>query len=452
MVFAISWTLVAMFMSFQYHREKEFKERILAIEMKNYNLQLVEALDDGLTIKEAITEIQPPLAGIRVSVIEPDGSVSFDNNDATPFPKDNHNNRPEVIQARHIGYGKSESRYSANDDEYYFFSAVLAPGEKVVRSGAPYDNSLNELLRADRSFLWVMGGVTILMSFLAYFMTWRISGTIKRLNSFAAKAENGEPIDGEEKFSNDELGAIARHIVRIYVQRDRQHKEAMMARDDRDRLEKELTDNINHELKTPVASMLICLDLLRDHPDLPAERRNEFLQRIDTSARRLSSLLQDVSAITRMDGGAATIAKTDIDLRELIESVASDCALHTDIKIRLDLPERLHIEGNRQYLESIFRNLIDNAIAYSGASEITVAGTAAGYFSVSDNGAGIPEEHLPHIFERFYRVDKGRSRAQGGTGLGLAIVSTAVKLHQGEITVENDNGLIFRFNLGPILS
>ena len=151
-------------------------------------------------------------------------------------------------------------------------------------------------------------------------------------------------------------------------------------------------------------------------------------------------MLKDVSVITRMDEGTSMIEKEPIDLRELVDEVAEEERLRTDMRIVTDVPQ-IVIDGNRQLLESVFRNLIDNAIAYSGGTEISITADSDGNFTVADNGCGIPEEHLPHIFERFYRVDKGRSRAAGGTGLGLAIVKNAVALHGGCITAANDNGL-----------
>ena len=106
--------------------------------------------------------------------------------------------------------------------------------------------------------------------------------------------------------------------------------------------------------------------------------------------------------------------------------------------------------GDRSLLESIFRNLVDNAIAYSEGTEIHITADADGHFRLWDNGRGISAEHLPHIFERFYRVDSGRARSDGGTGLGLSIVRNAVTVHGGTIKAFSSNGLLFHFNL-PVL-
>ncbi len=194
----------------------------------------------------------------------------------------------------------------------------------------------------------------------------------------------------------------------------------------------------------------MCLDLLRDHPELPEDKRNEFIGRIYANAQRLSSLLKDVSIVTRMDEGSGMIEKSPVDLSELIEYIAADARLRTDMTITVIMPPALIVNGNRPLLESIFRNLIDNAIAHSGGSEIIISADDSGTFIVRDNGRGVSAEHLPHIFDRFYRVDKGRSRAAGGTGLGLSIVRNAVAIHSGVISASIDNGLRYDFRIPTI--
>ena len=170
------------------------------------------------------------------------------------------------------------------------------------------------------------------------------------------------------------------------------------------------------------------------------------------NAERLKHLLSDVSQITRMDDAPESIAKEPLDLTEIISETVSDCeplAIKHKIAIANEIMRPLPIQGNRPLLFSIFRNLIDNAIAYSGGTRIKLQllnnGPGKTVISVSDNGSGVPPEHLPHLFERFYRIDTGRSRAAGGTGLGLSIVKNAVSLHNGTITVDNQisGGLSF---------
>ena len=447
LVLTMSWLLVGTFMVFQYRREKAFKEQLLDCELQMHNRRILDDISRGVSIDSIIGHIGSPLDNLRISLIDNAGNVIFDNNDSTPFPSGDHNSRPEVIESRKSGIGHSVSRYSVSDNCSYFYSAMRGDDGIVIRSAAPYTHSLQEVLKADSSILWIMIAFAIVLSLASYVASHKISLSIRRLNLFAEKAEKGERIYNDEAFPHDELGSIASHIVRLYIQRDEQHREALRQEKDKIRLKKQLTNNINHELKTPVASILVCLELLRDHPEmLSEEKKRELNDRIFANAQRLNSLLKDVAAITRMDEGEEMIEKAPVDLVELVNDVVAEERLRTSMNITVDMP-LLKINGNRQLLESIFRNLIDNAISYSGGSEIVIKADSEGNFTVSDNGCGVPDEHLPHIFERFYRIDKGRSRAAGGTGLGLSIVRNAVGIHGSDISVTNNGGLQFRFRL-----
>jgi len=448
---AMCGVIVGTFIVFQYMREKQFKTEMLNAQLQIYNNGILDNLESGESIYSIVARAYVPVEGLRMTLVDAEGNVVYDNNDSTPFPAANHNNRPEVVKARKEGVGYVVERWSESDETDYFYSATLGSDGMVMRSAVPYNHSLKTVLSADVTFLWIMLAITAVVCIGGYFVTRNISKSITRLNNFAEKAERGERIFDDDAFPHDELGSIASHIVRLYVQRDRQHKELVRQEREKIEMKKRLTDNINHELKTPAASILVCADLLRDHPELPEAKREEFIERIQANARRLSSLLSDVSTLTRMDEGAGEIAREPVDLSQLVKDVVNDQRLRASMEITVDVPE-LKIEGNRQLLESIFRNLIDNAIAYSGGTKIEVSADNAGNFVVRDNGMGIPDNHLSHIFERFYRVDKGRSREAGGTGLGLSIVKNAVAMHGGDIKVVNDHGLRFDFRLAPVKS
>ena len=211
--------------------------------------------------------------------------------------------------------------------------------------------------------------------------TRKISYSIVRLNRFAEKAERGERIFDDNAFPNDELGSIASHIVRLYVQRDERHREAMSQEKDKIRLKKQLTNNINHELKTPVASMLVCLDLLREFPNLSMEKKRIFFDRLCANAQRLNSLLKDVSVITRMDEGERMIEKGPVAVDRIVNDVVVEERLRTDMSIIADVPP-LVVNGNSGLLESVFRNLIDNAISYSGGTEIRISADSKGNISL----------------------------------------------------------------------
>lgn len=438
------WILAGSTMVFQYHREKLYKSEKMNTKLQMHNARILDDLRKGESITDILSRISSPAEDLRVTLIARDGNVIFDS--GKKWPKSNHNTRQEVSDARKSGEGYAIERVSEGDDTSYFYSALLGDNGMVIRSAAPYTHTLTEFLSADQTILWIMGIMTLAASILGLLATKKVAVSISRLNQFAKKAEKGERIYTGYSFPHDELGTIATNIVKLYVQRDNQHRETLRLEQDRARLKKQLTNNINHELKTPVASILVSLDLLDDHPNIPEEKRLEILSRIRVNAERLNALLKDVSTITRIEDGEAMLDRKHVDLTALIQEIAEEARLHTDMNINVNVPV-LSIYGNRRLLGSIFQNLIDNAIAYSGGTELNIKADKDGFFRVWDNGKGITDEHIPHIFERFYRIDDGRSREIGGTGLGLSIVKNAVAVHGGTIKATSVNGLLFEFNL-----
>ena len=439
------WLLAGTFMVFQYHREKEYKTGMMNTRLQMHNARLLDDLRKGEPIGNIVSRISSPTENLRVTLIGRDGKVIYDSSGATPTS--DHNTRPEVRAARVKGEGYAIERVSEEDNTTYFYSALAGDDGMVVRSAAPYTHSLVEFLAIDRTILFIMCGMTLVISIIGLLATHKVTVSIRRLNQFAERAGNGDSIYEGYSFPHDELGSIAANIVKIYVQRDQQHRETIRLEQDKARLKKQLTNNINHELKTPVASILVSLDLLDDHPDLPETKKRELMGRIRGNAGRLSALLKDVSTITRMEDGQGMIDKKRIDLTALINDIADEARPRTEMQIDVNVP-RLWINGDRMLLESIFHNLIDNAISHSEGSEIHITADEAGNFKVWDNGKGIDARHLPHIFERFYRVDDGRARSTGGTGLGLSIVKNAVAVHGGSIRAVSTKGLLFEFNLG----
>ena len=231
----------------------------------------------------------------------------------------------------------------------------------------------------------------------------------------------------------------------------------MTQEEEQARMKRQLTQNIAHELKTPVSSIQGYLETIVNNPDLPRERINAFLERSYAQSNRLTHLLRDISLLTRMEEAPNMAEKETVNLSLLVQDIFSEVALQLEekqIKAQNMIPEGLTIQGNPSLIYSIFRNLTDNAIAYAGTQiDITVScfrqDNQFYYFSFADTGVGIGAEHLGRLFERFYRIDKGRSRKLGGTGLGLAIVKNAVLLHGGSIFAKNNpnGGLEFIFSL-----
>lgn len=411
MLLTFSWAIVFCFIGFQYLREKEYKSEFLNVQLQQYNRQLLDIVEEGLSYEDYIAAHDKPFDDLRVSIMTLSGAVVYDN--TIPVDSlDNHRNRPEIASALAKGQGYNISRQSASDGREYFYSATR--GDRVVvRTAIPYSSTLYDLLEADWSFLVVMVSITIVMSVAAYFTTRRLGKDIERVNRYEAEQE-------------------------------------------KNRLKRQLTNNINHELKTPVASIQVCLETLLSGIALSEEKRQDLIARCYTHNERLRRLLNDVSLITRMEDGSALISKEPVMVNEIISEVAEELnampeeerlTLHTDFK------EVVTIDGNASLIGSIFSNLTENAIAYSEGKNIYITLLENSKEKVSirfeDDGKGVEQEQLPHLFERFYRVDKGRSRQKGGTGLGLTIVKHAVQFHGGTITVTNspNGGLRFDFTL-----
>lgn len=453
------------FILFQKEREKQFKIDTLTIRLQCYNNQMYETLhavsaDSGRFVPGRFPEemlagyvAQHRWNGLRVTVIRPDGTVVFDNQlkDYARFA--NHANRTEIAQALKQGYGSTIERKSMTLKHDYFYSATYFPKDSIIiRSALPYNDDLSKSLQADQHYIWFALLAILLLTLVLYRFVNRLGQHITKLRLFASRADHNESLETEElaAFPDDELGEIAERIIKIY-------KRLQTTRQEQDMLKRQLTQNIAHELKTPVASIQGYLETVIANPQIGEEKRAQFLQRCHVQCERLASLLRDISTLNRMDDAPGLTDFEPVDISGLVAEIQEETALQMQergMAFVNHLPAGITAVGNRSLLYSIFRNLMDNAVAYSGGgTTVTLEGMEQGdkwHFTFSDNGVGIAAQHLPRIFERFYRADKGRSRKLGGTGLGLAIVKNAVLLHGGTIQAINNpdgNGLKFTFTI-----
>lgn len=408
---AFSWAIVICFIVFQYIREKEYKSEHLSAQLQQYNRHLIYAIEEGIPYEEYISSYEKPFKDLRITLITLSGAVIYDNVISIDSLS-NHNNRPEIIEAKKKGSGYHIGRQSTSDGKEYFYSATK--GERIiVRTAIPYSNTLKDLLAADWTFILIMIIITLSMSFIAFFTTRKLGKDIEKVNHYEAEQE-------------------------------------------KNRIKRQLTNNINHELKTPVASIQVCLETLLSGISLNEEKRQELIERCYIHNERLRNLLNDVSLITRIEDGNTLISKEPIVINEIIKEVEEELGIMPEnerLILHTDFTQKVTIEGNLSLIGSIFRNLTENAIRYSEGKNIYISlienNDAKCLIRFEDDGKGVKEEDLPHLFERFYRVDKGRSRQMGGTGLGLAIVKHSVQFHGGTIKVSNrpQGGLRFDFSL-----
>ncbi|MCI7597531.1 MAG: ATP-binding protein [Prevotella sp.] len=463
-VMAVFLLFTAGFIVFQQMRERQYKVELFNTRLQDFNrLLYVDLLKDSVVSDSQLQAYvkQRGAKGLRLTLIRPNGQVVFDNIRKDYANFSNHANRPEVRQALTKGQGYTVDRSSKTLKGYYFYSATyLKKPNVVVRSAMPYDNNLVRTLSADSHFLWFALLAIAILTWVLYRFTHRLGQNITNLQTFAKRVDHNESVDTEDlvEFPNDELGEIAERIIKLY-------KKLQSTQKEQDILKRQLTQNVAHELKTPVASIQGYLETLINNPQAPEATKKQFIDRCYAQSQRLTSLLRDISTLNRIDDAPDLMGTSElVDIAELVKGIEND--VHLQLQERgmtfcNQLPERVAVHGNRSLLYSVFRNLTDNAINYAGENttitlraeldeDDSIAGLPQRWrFTFSDNGIGVSPEHLPRLFERFYRVDKGRSRKMGGTGLGLAIVKNAVLLHGGTISVDNNpnGGLCFHFTL-----
>lgn len=450
-VLGIFLIFAAAFIFFQRSREKQFKVETLELKLQDFNHYLTELLPadsiDKARLEDFIRRHATP--NMRITLIRPDGTVVYDNKYKNYASLPNHSNRKEIREALKRGAASTVDRRSSTLNADYFYSATYFPDRHIViRSALPYDNELTDSLRTDRHYLWFALAAIIVLTIVLYRFSNRLGENINKLNIFATRASHNESLETEDLavFPDDELGEIAERIIKLY-------KQLQTTRQEQDRLKRELTQNISHELKTPVASIQGYIETILSNPQISEDTKHQFLENCYAQTKRLSALLLDISTLNRMDHAPEPAAKEMIDINKLTADILAQTALQLQqhaMTFRNLLPEGIRVEGDRSLIYSIFRNLTDNAIAYAGeGTTVTLSATKDKnhwHFTFMDNGVGVGNEHLARLFERFYRVDKGRSRKLGGTGLGLAIVKNAVLKHGGTISVRNNEGGGLRFD------
>ena len=461
------WIVVGVMMAFQYRREVDYRTEFIKEQLSLVNSRILDAYEHDVDLKPFMNFLRhyfcdSMFEDVMVSVYDRDGRLEYSIGRRMLSDFDEAKEQGEFQQAVEQGEG-TEMR--ADGESMFFFSALRShDGQVYVHTAVPFTVNIADALHVtDFTFWFVMVLLMIGTACMAYFSTNFLMKNIKMLREFAESAKNDNLQFDESKFPHNELGDISREIVKLYHERiealrksEREHDIALHAVEEKARLKRQLTNNINHELKTPVGVIRGYLDTVLTAEDMDSDTRRYFLTRAQDNVVRLCSLLNDVATMTRLEEGSGNIPKAEIDFHDLVYMVENDMKAAGEMKnmsFEFKLPFDCLVKGNSTLLVSVISNLIRNAVLHSRGTamglELMAESQRYYTFAFWDNGVGVAEEHIPHLFERFYRVDAGRSRKMGGTGLGLPIVKNTIEAMGGTITVRNrpEGGLSFLFTL-----
>ncbi|MDP3451706.1 MAG: ATP-binding protein [Bacteroidales bacterium] len=429
-------------------RESQYKIEGLTYRMHPY-ADIIYSRVRGFSTKVELAErvsslniIIPP--EMRITILDTSAWVLFDNFSDKDSILDNHLNRPELVEARIKGQG-SALRYSKTLSDDYLYYAKKYPGI-YIRIALCYNTSILPVIGNERSWQIYIIAVFLMAAAMLVYITREISKPYSALKEFIERVQHGEQDYSDVQFPKDEMGEVGEKIMNTFRQLENTK-----------RYKQELTHNISHELKTPVTGIRGYLETLLQQENIDKEQSRFFIERAYAQSLRLSAIVNDISILNKIEEAGDRFEFEKINIFQCIKEIESDLAFKFEekgVRFKIDVNPQLEIEGNYLLIYSLFKNLADNSIEHAGEGfeitikEIGVSGNEV-IFSYYDTGKGIPEDHIHRVFERFYRVDKGRSRKSGGSGLGLSIVKNSVILHKGTISVKNriNGGLQFDFTL-----
>lgn len=506
---------------------------------------------------------------IRLTVVNFEGKVLYDNIIQDFENMENHKERPEIQKALFSEFGENIRHSSSTNEDYIYYAKSYK--NYVIRAAIVYDKSVVAFLKPDRVFIPFFIFLFLIFGFLLRYIANHLGDSITKLKDFAVKIRRNEAIntDDETQFSNDELGFISREIIELYQKLRNTKTELVLEKEKlishlfvlkegiaffsaekkailnnshfifyiniiaeettisvekifhseefrvvnnfidktisgnttfqpqepprmeysvekdgfhfniqcivfpdksfeilisdqtqlmrRSIMKQQITSNISHELKTPISSVKGYLETVLNNPDLEPGKQRYFIEKAYNQSERLTQLVNDIALLNKIEEYSELYIREKVQIRKVINEAIesfSDLIRQKSIEVECTIGDEVIVNANHSLIFSVFRNLMENAVNYGGENiHISITkyheDSTFYYFSFSDNGSGVEEEHLARLFERFYRVDAGRSRKEGGTGLGLAIVKNAIISFKGEISARKrkGGGLEFLFSL-----
>ena len=284
----------------------------------------------------------------------------------------------------------------------------------------------------------------VISVFLSLLLAKTMIAPIQELTHAAEKVASGDFTDKVENSSKDEIGVLTRTFNDMALQLEETLDDLKRS----EQMRREFVANVSHELRTPITGVKSYAETLAADPDMPADTRERFLNVILNESDRMTKIVQDLLTLSRFDAGSFEFSfdyfSFETSVRDVYNAVRMEAQAHGHVFIIELEPGIPRIRGDKARVEQVLMNMVSNAIKYTkDGGRITIkAGVRGGevWCSVKDNGIGIPKEDTQKVFDRFYRVDKARSRESGGTGLGLSIAQEIVVRHGGRIDLKSRMG------------
>lgn len=368
-------------------------------------------------------DLSTDISELRVTWVDTDGTVLYDN-DASTTALGNHSDRPEIQEAFENGVGECVRR-SDTMNKNTFYYAVLLDNKTVLRVSTEAGSIWSVFLAVSPMIMLIVIIIVVVCIALSHMLTRQLIAPIEKM------AQNMEDASMEPPYK--ELVPFASMIRK-------QHTDILSAAKAR----QDFSANVSHELKTPLTAISGYAELI-EAGMVDEEKQKHFILEIRKNAQRLLSLINDIIRLSELDRTDSQSAFEKFDLNEIV----SECMEALDVnaknrQVTLEYTgEKCNICGSKEMMRELTDNLVQNAIRYNkpnGSVWVEVHGGDQPRLVVKDNGIGIPADEQQRIFERFYRVDKSRSKATGGTGLGLAIVKHIVEIHDAKLSLESELG------------
>ncbi len=423
-------------------------------------LNIIKIIDQSLDYKKDLKKQLNKLSDIledaesRLTIIDTEGNVLVDSEISDLLSMENHLDREEIQKAIKDGIGYAKRKSQSLNISMLYVSYKSEQGNYILRLSKPFSGVFSYMSILLPAFILSLGVTLLISMILANSLARSITRPLYEISEEMLKLKENIPEFSFRTYEYYELNLIADTTKRMADV----VKESLKKIEFEKMVRQEFFTNVSHELKTPITSIRGYVELLENDMAANEEMKKEFLYRIKKEAQNMANLINDILMISRLETKEAEVTIKDIRITPLVNEVIASLkpmAAQNNITIEVNC-QPLTIKANDGQMKELLNNLISNAIKYNKPNgKVNIIIKKEGnevIFIVEDTGVGIPEESKARVFERFYRVDKGRSKKMGGTGLGLSIVKHIVNYYGGTIQLESELGKGSKFTVRIPLS